>query len=178
MEEIQVVNDPIQQFRNWFKEAEQQEDIEVFCEKIKAGRNALVSNDFMIIARIESLILEMGMGEALRRARAYSESGVDGIMIHSRQKLPDEVFEFARLYREDYPNIPLICVPTSYNQTSEDQLAEAGFNLVIYANHMLRASYPAMRKTALSILEHGRSAEADSDLISIKEILELIPGTK
>lgn len=158
--------------------AQEQEDISSFCDKIRAGRAALVSNDFMIIARIESLILEQGMDDALLRAAAYVEAGVDGIMIHSRQKSPDEVFEFARIFRQSSPDVPLVCVPTSYNQVTETELAAAGFNLVIYANHLLRASYPAMEKVAREILTHGRSLEVDKDLISIKQILELIPGTK
>jgi phosphoenolpyruvate phosphomutase len=132
----------------------------------------------MVIARIESLILEKGMADALMRARAYVEAGVDGIMIHSRNKRPDEVFEFARIFRSDFPHIPLVCVPTSYNSVTEDELAAHGFNVVIYANHLMRAAYPAMKKVANEILKHGRSAEVDGQLISINEVLELIPGTK
>ncbi|MBT4519384.1 MAG: phosphoenolpyruvate phosphomutase, partial [Halieaceae bacterium] len=157
---------------------QEQEDIQAFCDKIEAGRAGLLSNDFMIIARIESLILERGMDDALTRAQAYAGAGVDGIMIHSRKKQADEVIEFARMFRQDFSDIPLVCVPTSYNQITEDELAAHGFNLVIYANHLLRASYPAMNKVAHTILQQGRSLEVDKDLISIKEILELIPGTR
>ena len=155
-----------------------QENIESFCAKIRAGRANRVNSDFMVIARIESLILERGMDDAITRAKAYVDAGADGIMIHSRQKQPDEVFSFASIFRESYEHIPLVCVPTSYGQVTEDELAAHGFNIVIYANHLLRAAYPAMRKVALGILQDGRSSRVDKDLISIKEILELIPGTK
>jgi len=155
-----------------------QDDPELFADKIRAGRASLVSDDFMIIARIESLILNMGMDDAIARARTYVEAGAHGIMIHSREKKPDEVYEFARIFRGDFPKIPLVCVPTSYNMATEDELAERGFNIVIYANQMMRASYPAMRRVAQSILRNGRSLEVDKELISINEILELIPGTK
>lgn len=160
-------------------EVEQTQDtIENFCLKIKAGKEAQVTDDFMIIARIESLILEKGMEDAIQRAHAYIDAGADGIMIHSRQKDPAEIFEFCDRYAEFARKVPLVAVPSSYNQVTEDELAERGVNVVIYANHLLRAAYPAMVATARSILEHGRSAEADSNLMSIKEILELIPGTK
>jgi phosphoenolpyruvate mutase len=155
-----------------------QDDIESFCAKIKAGRSARVGDDFMIIARIESLILDKGMDDALNRAFAYANAGVDGIMIHSRKKTPDEIFEFAKLFREKYTNIPLICVPTSYNIVTEEELASAGFNIVIYANHLLRAAFPAMQSVANQILTNSRSLEVDKQLMSINEILELIPGTK
>lgn len=158
--------------------AQSQEDIESFCNKIRAGRTARVGDDFMVIARIESLILEKGMNDAIERARAYVNAAVDGIMIHSRKKEPDEVFEFARIFRREFPSVPLVCVPTSYNTVTEDALAENGFNIVIYANHMLRAAYPAMQRVARDILRHGRAAEVGAYLMSINEILELIPGTR
>jgi phosphoenolpyruvate phosphomutase len=158
--------------------AQSQEDVTAFCEKIQAGRSARVSYDFMIIARIESLILDKGMDDALLRARAYAEAGVDGIMIHSRKKTPDEIFEFAKCFRRDFASLPLVSVPTSYNVVFEDQLAAHGFNIVIYANHLLRAAYPAMQRVAHEILRNGRSLEVDADLMSVKDILELIPGTK
>ena len=155
-----------------------QEEINVFCDKIKAGRAARVGEDFMVIARIESLILDKGMDDAIERAFAYASVGVDGIMIHSRKKTPDEIFEFAKIFRKKYPNLPLICVPTSYNVVTEDELAQAGFNVVIYANHLLRAAFPSMKKVADQILMNKRSLEVDEQLMSINEILELIPGTK
>ena len=155
-----------------------QDSIEHFCEKIKAGRAARVSNDFMIIARIESLILEKGIDDAVKRAKAYVDAGVDGVMIHSRKKMPDEIFEFAKIFRDHHPSIPLVSVPSSYNKTTEAQLIDHGFDIVIYANHLMRAAFPAMQKVAHTILENGRAYEAEPYLMSIKEILELIPGTK
>ena len=155
-----------------------QDSIEGFCEKIKAGKASQITDDFMIIARIESLILDAGLEDALRRARAYIEAGADGIMIHSRHKDPEEIFEFCRRYEKFELRVTLVVVPSSYNQITEDELEAHGVNIVIYANQLLRAAYPAMLDTAKSILEYGRSAEADSKLLSIKEILELIPGTK
>lgn len=155
-----------------------QEDIESFCDKIRAGRAARVSDDFMVVARIESLILDKGMDDAMTRAEAYAAAGVDAIMIHSRASVPDEVYEFARCFRQSFSSLPLVSVPTSYNAATEDELAEHGFNIVIYANQLMRAAYPAMRQVAQEILRHGRSLEVDKDLISIKEVLELIPGTR
>ena len=132
----------------------------------------------MVFARIESLILEKGLKDALNRAEAYVDAGADGIMIHSRNKEPGEVFEFAVKFRKLFPDLPLVSVPTSYNSVYDKELESAGFNIVIYANHLLRAAYPAMYKTAISILEHGRTEEIESDLMSIKDILRLIPGTQ
>lgn len=158
--------------------AQTQEDVNLFCDKIRAGRASRISSDFMVIARIESLILDKGMDDAIMRAQAYVGAGVDGIMIHSRRSQPDEVYEFARIFRSEFPHIPLVCVPTSYNQATEQELAAHGFNVVIYANHLMRAAYPAMKRVAHEILINGRSSEVDSQLISISEVLELIPGTK
>ena len=157
---------------------QQQADCDEFCEKIKMAKKGLISDSFMIIARIESLILENGMKDALERAIKYREAGADGIMIHSRKKEPKEIFEFAEKYREVDNYTPLIAVPTSYNSTSEKELAKRGFNVIIYANHMLRAAYPAMSRVAKQILRDGQSSGVDDQIISIKEILELIPGTK
>lgn len=154
-----------------------QDSIEGFCLKIREGKLAQATDDFMIIARIESLILGKGLDDAIERAKAYLAAGADGIMIHSREKSPDEVLEFCRLYRELENRRTLVAVPTSYNAITEQELADAGVNIVIYANHLLRAAYPAMVKAAKSILVHQRSAEADADLMPIKNVLELIPGT-
>lgn len=154
-----------------------QEEIGIFCEKINTAVRGKLSDDFMIISRIESLIMEKGLDDALERANAYVEAGSDGIMIHSRKNIPDEIFEFARFFKKDHPEIPLVCVPTSFNKTKEEDLANNGFNIIIYANHLLRASYPAMRDVAKQILINQRSYESDQSLISIKEILSLIPGT-
>jgi len=158
--------------------AQTQDTIENFCNKIKTGKAAQVTDDFMIISRIESLILEAGMDDAVKRAKAYIEAGTDGIMIHSRKKEPDEILEFCKILRKYDGNIPIVVVPTSFNQITAKELGEAGINVVIYANHMLRAAYPGMVKVAKSILDNDRSMEAEKDLLSIKEILELIPGTK
>ena len=155
-----------------------QEDIPAFCEKIRMGKNAQSTDDFMIIARIESLILDKGVDDAMMRAKAYLDAGADGIMIHSRNKSPDEVFEFCRRYNQLPNRKTLVAVPTSYNTVTEDELAAHGVNIVIYANHLLRSAYPAMVETAKSILVHQRSAECDQRLLPIKDILELIPGTK
>jgi phosphoenolpyruvate mutase len=158
--------------------AQTQDEIPAFCEKIRMGKKAQATEDFMIIARIESLILDKGVDDAIERATAYLNAGADGIMIHSRRKLPDEIFEFC----DRYANLPnrktLVAVPSSYNTVTEDELAARGVNVVIYANHLLRSAYPAMVNTAKSILTHQRSAECDSQLMPIKDILELIPGTK
>ena len=155
-----------------------QDSIENFCDKIERGKTAQISDDFMIIARIESLILEAGMEDALVRADAYIKAGADGIMIHSRHKEPDEIIEFMKRFRATDKNTPVVVVPTSFNSVTVEEFEEMGVNIVITANHMLRAAYPAMLKVAKSILENGRSLEAEPDCISIKEILEFIPGTK
>jgi phosphoenolpyruvate mutase len=155
-----------------------QAPIEEFCEKIRAGKRAQVTDAFMIIARIESLVLGRPLDEAVERAQAYLEAGADGIMIHSAKKEPDEVLAFCERYRKLPMQAPLVVVPTSYNTITEDELAAAGANVVIYANHLLRSAYPAMVQVAKSILTHGRSFEADKHVISIKEVLSLIPGAE
>lgn len=157
---------------------QEQDTIEGFCEKIKAGKRAQVGNDFMIISRIESLILKQGQQDALKRAKAYIEAGVDAVMIHSKEKSPDEVLEFCREYRKFDRRVPLVAVPSSYDTIYEDELAEAGVNVVIYANQLLRSAYPAMLNTAKKILTHKRSYEAREYLMPISEILTLIPGGK
>jgi phosphoenolpyruvate phosphomutase len=157
---------------------QQLEEIEVFCEKIKVGKEKKLSSDFMLIARIESLILEKGMDDAVRRAFAYVDAGADGVMIHSRKEEPKEIFEFAKIFRKEYQNIPLVSIPTTYNEVFEEQLEDNGFDIVIYANHLMRASYPAMTNAAKSILLHSRSKEIEDSLINIKEALSIIPGTR
>lgn len=157
---------------------QEQDSIEDFSKKIEAGRAARITQDFMVIARVESLILKAGMEDALKRAKAYSEAGADAIMIHSKEKSPDEILEFCKKFREYNKLVPIIAVPSSYNTIYEDELAEAGVNVVIYANQLLRSAYPAMVDTAKSILTHKRSFESNGNCLSIKEILELIPGTK
>ncbi len=157
---------------------QEQESKEFFAEKIKAGRASRISENFMVIARIESLILEKGIKDAIERANTYIDAGVDGIMIHSRRETADEILEFSKIFRQSHKSVPLVSVPSTYNSITEDELSQNGFNLVIYANQMLRAAYPAMYKVAETILKNGRSLEVDKDLIKIKKILELIPGTK
>jgi phosphoenolpyruvate phosphomutase len=149
-----------------------------FCEKIQAGKKAQVTREFMIIARLESLIAGKTVDDALERALAYVGSGADGIMIHSKEESGEDIREFCCRFRREYREIPLILVPTTYNRYTETELASWGANIVIYANHMLRASYPAMFQAAKSILEHERAREADALCMPIKDILELIPGTK
>ena len=158
--------------------AQTQDSIENFCNKIKAGKAAQITDDFMVISRIESLILDKGMDDAVERAMAYIDAGTDGIMIHSRKKSPDEIVEFCKILRATHPNIPIVVVPTSFNEITAEELSAVGVNIIIYANHMLRAAYPGMMNVAKLILENDRSAEAEKHLLSIKEILELIPGTK
>ena len=155
-----------------------QDSIENFSNKIFEAKKVQVTDDFMVIARIESLILEAGMDDAILRANAYLKAGADGIMIHSRQKDPAEILEFCRLYAEIPNRKTLVVVPSSYNSITEDELEKAGANIVIYANQLLRSAFPAMQSTAKSILRHSRSLECDKNMLSIKEILNLIPGTK
>lgn len=150
-----------------------------FAEKIKAGKQAQVTENFMIIARIESLILGKGMEDAISRAKTYLAAGVDGIMIHSCQKNFDEIKEFATLYNQLPNRKPLIVIPSSYNHVTEAELIENNINVVIYANHLLRAAYPAMVNTAKSILENHRCKEASEEYcMKIKDIITLIPGAK
>lgn len=157
-------------------EVEQTQDsIENFCAKISAGKKAQRTKDFMIIARIESLILERGMEDALTRAYAYTAAGADGIMIHSRKKDPFEIFEFVEKFRESDKYTPIVVVPTSFNTVTESEFAARGVNIIIYANQLTRSGFPAMQKAAKTILEHHRAKEADDMCMSIKEILTLIP---
>ena len=156
--------------------AQVQDDSHVFASKIAAGKRAQKTRDFMIIARIESLIAGAGMEEALERARIYiKEGGADGIMIHSKEKDGSEVFEFMELFRKEWPDVPLVLVPTSYNHFTERELAQRGANIIIHANHLLRAAYPAMKGVAECILKNERSLEADEMCLPIKDVLTLIP---
>ena len=153
-----------------------QDSIEDFSEKIRAGKYTQVTQDFMIIARIESLILEKGIDDAFLRAKSYIESGADGIMIHSKHKSPKEVLEFCRLFKKLKKRVPLVVVPSTYSVISEEELIDAGVQIVIYANHLIRSAFPAMVNSARSILEEGRCYEASNDFcMPIGEILNLIP---
>ena len=151
-----------------------QDSIENFCAKISAGKKVLRSDDFMIIARIESLILEQGMDDALNRAFAYVEAGADGIMIHSRKKSPDEILEFCDKFRAKDVKTPIVVVPTSFNSITEAELAEHGVNIVIYANQLTRSAFPAMENTAKEILKNHRALEVDDKLMPFKSIITLI----
>lgn len=153
-----------------------QDDPESFAAKIRAGKEAQVTDDFAIIARIESLILGKDVADASARAKLYVEAGADSIMCHHKDNDPSQLFEFAEAFRSTGSPVPLIAVPSAYSQVTEKELQEHGFQVVIYANQLLRAAYPAMQKAALSILEHHRGLEAEADLMSIREILTLIDG--
>ncbi len=157
---------------------QEQDSIEEFSKKIKIGKKSQVTEDFMIIARVESLILDKGIDDALERSYAYIKAGADGIMIHSRKKNTSEIKNFCKKYNEINNKVPLVVVPTSYNVITEEELKELGVKIVIYANHMLRASYPAMLNVAKSILKNDRSKEADDSCLPINEILKLIPENK
>jgi phosphoenolpyruvate phosphomutase len=157
-------------------EVEQTQDsIENFCEKIRAGKKAQKTREFMICARIESLILERGMEDALERAFAFSEAGADAIMIHSRKKDPAEIFEFVEKFRQQNQTTPIVVVPTSFNAVTEQEFKDRGVNVVIYANQLTRSGFPAMQKTAETILLNHRAKEADNMCMSIKDIITLIP---
>ncbi len=151
-----------------------QATIEEMSAKIAAGKKAQLTDDFMIIARIESLILEQGMEDALARAHAFVAAGADGIMIHSRKKEPDEILEFCDKFRADNKETPIVVVPSSFNTITEEELAAHGVNIVIYANQLTRSAFPAMQKTAEDILKYHRAKEVDDRLMSIKEIITLI----
>ena len=151
-----------------------QDSIEDFSAKSAAGKKAQLTDDFMIIARIESLILEQGMEDALERASAFVQAGADGIMIHSRKKEPDEILEFCDRFRRQDRKTPLVVVPSSFNVITEDELARHGVNIVIYANQLTRSAFPAMRQTAEDILRYHRAKEVDDRLMPIKEIITLI----
>ena len=172
-----IIEDKIGLKRNslFGTEVEQEQDtIEHFCEKIRAGKKVQLTSDFMIIARVESLILEKGMEDALNRAKAYVEAGADGIMIHSRKKDPTEILEFCTKFREIYKDIPLVVVPTSYNSVTEKELGEYGVNVGIYANQLIRSAFPAMQQTAIDILKNHRALEVDERIMPIKEVISLI----
>lgn len=151
-----------------------QDTIENFCAKIRAGKEVLRTEEFMIIARIESLILEQGMEDALTRAFAYVDAGADGIMIHSRKKSADEIFEFCDKFRAKNQHTPIVVVPTSFNHVTEEEFAEHGVNIVIYANQLTRSAYPAMQNVAEQILKNHRAMEVDATLMPFKDIIRLI----
>ena len=151
-----------------------QDSIKDFCKKIEKASSVKISKNLMVVARIESLILNKGMKDALKRADAYSEAGSNLILIHSKKNNPNEILEFAKKFQKSKHFKPLVAVPSSYSGVKEEQLIKSGIKVIIYANHLLRASYPAMLKTAKIILKNKRSKEAEKNIFSIKEILDLI----
>ncbi len=153
-----------------------QDEIDAFSYKIKRGKQALVTEEFAIIARVESLILGKGVEDALQRSEAYIEAGADAILIHNKDKDTTQLFEFCERYNKFEKQVPLVFVPSAYSHIKEDELIEAGGRIVIYANHLLRSAYPNMVKTAETILKHGRALEVEDACMPIKEILTLIPG--
>ena len=153
---------------------QEQEDVEIFSEKIKMGNLSKKTDEFMIRARIESLILNKGLKDALHRAEKYCEAGANGILIHSKEENPADIINFAKSFKNNY-DIPLVVVPTTYNQIKVEELSSLGIDIVIFANHLLRSAYPAMLNTAKQILKNGRSHEIEKDLMSIKDIISFIP---
>lgn len=170
-----IIEDKVGNKRNSLMDNDQEQDsIENFCAKITAGKKAQITDDFMIIARVESLILGKGMGDALARARAYVMAGADAIMIHSRQDTPDEIMEFCKSFYE----APIVVVPTTYCRTYEQALVGYGAKVIIYANHLLRSAYPAMVSVAESILTNERSYESECKCLPIPQIVSLIPHSR
>ena len=174
-----IIEDKIGEKRNSLFGTEvfqEQDSIDNFCDKIREGNRALVTDDFMIIARIESLILNNGMDDAITRAQAYIDAGADGIMIHSKEKDGKEIIEFCKIFKEFERRVPLVVVPSTFEHITEKEFKDLGVNIVIYGNHLLRSAYPSMVKTAESILKHDRCMEASKQYcMPIKEILTLIP---
>ena len=153
---------------------QEQEEVEIFSEKIKMGNLSKKTDEFMIRARIESLILNKGLKDALHRAEKYCEAGANGILIHSKEENPADIINFAKSFKNNY-DIPLVVVPTTYNQIKVEELSSLGIDIVIFANHLLRSAYPAMLNTAKQILKNGRSHEIEKDLMSVKDIISFIP---
>lgn len=174
-----IIEDKIGVKRNslFATEAQQMQDsVEDFCTKIATGKRVQVTDEFMIFARIESLILNRGMEDALDRAMAYVRAGADGILIHSAKTEPTEVLEFCKRYSALRLKAPLVVIPSTYSEIYEKDLIQSGVKMVIYANHLLRSAFPAMKKTIESILTHGRCHEASQECLPIKEIIRLIPA--
>ena len=172
-----IIEDKIGLKRNSMLEGagQEQDSVDGFCKKISAGKKVLLSKDFRVIARIESLILKKGIDDALARAKEYIGAGADGIMIHSNRPEPGEILAFCDRYRE-FGDVPLVAVPSTYNSVTEGELMERGVKVVIYANQLIRSAFPAMLKTAETILEHGRAFEAEPLCMPIGDILTLIPS--
>jgi phosphoenolpyruvate phosphomutase len=152
-----------------------QDDPKRFAEKVQTGKSAQTTEDFMVIARVESLILGQGTKDAINRANMYHDAGADALLIHARDRDTTELFSVLNELRD---LSPLVVVPSSFSQATEDELAESGASMVIYANHLLRAAYPAMVASAESILKYGRSLEAEEFSLPISAALDLIPGNR
>ena len=159
-------------FKN--QEKSKQDSIQNFCKKIKKIKSSKISNDFMVIARIESLILGKNINDALKRANNYSKAGADAILIHSKKDDPKEIIQFARKFKKSRFFKPLVAVPSTYSKIKENLLIKEGFKIVIYANQLMRSAYPAMKETALSILKNLRSYEVEKKIVPIKKIISLI----
>jgi len=157
------------------KQGQEQDSIENFSQKIIAGKKSQITGEFMIIARIESLILKAGQKDAIKRAKAFIEAGADAIMIHSKDKEPKAILEFCNSYNQFDVKVPLVVVPSTYDQITESELKDAGVNIVIYANHLLRSAFPAMVKTAECILKNERALETKELCMPIKDLITLIP---
>ena len=151
-----------------------QDKPDLFAKKIRQVCKSRQSKDFLVIARIESFIVGKGLADALKRAEIYSKAGVDAIMIHSKEKTPNEIFSFAKKFKKSKNFVPLVSVPSTYSKVYEKDLIKNGFKIVIYANHLLRAAYPAMQFAAKKILKNSRSFEIEKKIIPIKEIINLI----
>ena len=152
----------------------EQDSIEGFCKKLKKAKNSKISNDLLIVARVESLILGKGIKDAVKRAENYSKAGADAILIHSKEKNPKEIFKFAKIFKKSKFFKPLVAVPSTYSSVKESDLIKHHFKIVIYANQLLRAAYPSMKNAALSILKNERSFELEGKISSIKEVISLI----
>ena len=152
-----------------------QDNIKNFCKKIRLIQKIKRSEDFLLIARIESLIMNKGLNDALKRAKAYSKAGCDMILIHSKSKDTKELFKFSNQFKKSRHFIPLVCVPSTYSQVKESELIKNHFSLVIYANQLLRSIYPSMLETTLSILKNQRAKESEKKLMKVKDIISLIP---
>lgn len=152
------------------------DDPKIFAEKISEGVRSKINKEFKVIARIESLIAGTGISDALQRAETYAAAGADGIMIHSRSKNPEEVYQFMENFIKLNTQIPIVLVPTTFNGVTDEELHSKGAKIIIHANHLLRSAYPAMKKTAEQILKNGRTREIDSEIMTIKEILNFVPG--
>ena len=170
-----IIEDKVGDKRNsLLKDGQVQDSIDGFCRKIAAGKKVQLTEEFMIIARVESFVLGKGLDDAMERAEAYVEAGADAIMIHSKESSPNQVIGFCEEFRKVHEYVPLVVVPTTYNQVGEEELKEVGVNVVIYGNHLLRAAYPAMVEVAEIILKNGRAFEADEMCMAVKEVVELI----